>query len=301
LRLVRFYVPGKAVRIGSVQGDRVIDLTSIDRRLFSSIPRIIKLADSKGVSVDALVEGKISRVDTDPYEYAALDRAPTGAEPHLLLPYRPPEVWGCGITYEGSRKAREGETVIKGAYDMVYEAQRPEVFFKATGERCVGPNEAICVRSDSKSTVPESELAFVVGPGPSIIGFMVGNDVTARDIEGENPLYLPQAKIYRGCCALGPAFVTSESVKQPRSLRVECRVLRRGQTAFGGEANTSRLRRSLEELLEYLCRDNPVPAGSVCLTGTGIVPPADFTLCEGDLVEIGIEGIGVLRNPVRQL
>ncbi|MEM3045815.1 MAG: fumarylacetoacetate hydrolase family protein [Candidatus Bathyarchaeia archaeon] len=254
-----------------------------------------------GVSVDTLVQDIISGLDTDPYEYAALDRAANGSEPHLMLPYRPPEVWGCGITYERSRKAREGETVIKGAYDLVYEAERPEIFFKATGDRCVGPNEAIAVRGDSKSTVPESELAFVVGRGPSIIGYMVGNDVTARDIEGENPLYLPQAKIYAACCALGPAFVSAESIPNPRNLAVKCRILREGRTVFEGETSTSRLKRSLEELLSFLCRDNPIPVGSVCLTGTGIVPPVEFTLRDGDLVEIEIEGLGVLRNPVRQL
>lgn len=300
-RLLRFEVPGDGAHIGFLQGESVTDLTLIDEKVFSSIPRVIGLSSSKQVSVDSLVEDALSRVDADAYEYASLDREPAGDKPHLLLPYRPAEVWGCGITYERSRDARENETATKGAYDLVYEADRPEVFFKATGDRCVGPNQPICVRSDSDSTVPESELAFVVGRGPSIVGFMVGNDVTARDIEGENPLYLPQAKIYEGCCSLGPWLVTPESVKQPRDLRVRCRVTRGAETAFQGETNTSKLRRSLEELLEYLCRDNPVPEGSVCLTGTGIVPPADFGLAQGDVVEIEIEGLGVLRNPVRQL
>jgi len=301
VRLVRFHALGKGVRIGSVEGGSVIDLTSIDPRLFSSIPRMVKLAESQGVSLDTLVEDTVGRLRGDPYEYAALDRAATGSEAHLLLPYRPPEVWGCGVTYERSRKAREDETTVKGPYDMVYEAERPEVFFKATGERCVGPNEPICVRSDSESTVPEAELAFVVGAGPSIIGYMVGNDVTARDIEGQNPLYLPQAKIFKGCCALGPAFVSSEGLKQPHSLGVRCRILRNGRPVFEGETNTSKLKRSLDELLVYLCRNNPVPLGSVCLTGTGTVPPMGFTLRQGDVIEIEIEGLGLLRNPVRQL
>ena len=213
----------------------------------------------------------------------------------------PPEVWGCGVTYKRSQAAREFETKTKGIYDLVYEAERPEIFFKATASRCVGPNDEICVRGDSKWTVPEAELAFILGPEEKVVGFTVGNDVSARDIEGSNPLYLPQAKIYDGCCALGPSIVTVDEVGSEPKLEVECRIYRSGELVFKGSTCTSKMKRSIEELKSYLCMYNSVPIGTVCLTGTGIVPPDDFYLKDGDIVEITIEKIGTLRNRVKQL
>ncbi|MFQ5763157.1 MAG: fumarylacetoacetate hydrolase family protein, partial [Candidatus Bathyarchaeia archaeon] len=204
-------------------------------------------------------------------------------------------------TYLRSVKAREAETAVKGIYDRVYEAARPEVFFKATASRCVGPYEPICLRSDSKWNVPEAELAFIVGEGNRIVAYTIGNDMSSRSIEGQNPLYLTQAKVYRGCCALGPAVVTPESIGNPSNLQIECEILRGGRRVFHSETNTSRMKRSLEELLNYLTRDNPIPPGTVCLTGTDIVPPDDFTLRHDDIVRITIENIGALTNPVRQL
>jgi len=217
------------------------------------------------------------------------------------MPYQPPEVWGCGVTYIRSKQARETETTIKGIYHRAYEAIRPEVFFKATASRCVGPNEPICIRSDSKWTVPEPELTFILGVRNDIVGYTIGNDVSARDIEGENPLYLTQAKIYKGCCAIGPVIATPEEVDNPGDLDIECKIFRKNELLFVGQTNTSRMKRSVEELCSYLCRDNPVPMGTLCLTGTGVVPPDDFSLRHGDLVEITVEKIGTLRNPVIQL
>jgi len=217
------------------------------------------------------------------------------------MPYQPPEVWGCGVTYVRSKQARETETTIKGIYDKAYEAIRPEVFFKATASRCAGPNEPICIRSDSKWTVPEPELTFIVGMRNEIVGYTIGNDVSARDIEGENPLYLTQAKIYKGCCAFGPVITTPEEIRNPRDLDIECKIFRKNELIFDGKTNTSRMKRTVEELCSYLCRDNPVPMSTLFLTGTGIVPPDDFSLKHGDIVEITIEKIGTLRNPVIQL
>ena len=165
----------------------------------------------------------------------------------------------------------------------------------------LAPGEEICIRGDSYWNVPEPELAFILGLNQEIIGFTVGNDVSSRDIEGENPLYLSQAKIYEGCCALGPSIVTVDEVGAEQKIRIECRVFRSGSLIFEGSTETSQMKRSFEELRSYLCRYNPVPPGSVCLTGTGIVPPDDFSLEEGDIVEISIEKIGTLRNPVRRL
>lgn len=219
----------------------------------------------------------------------------------LLMPIVPAEVWGAGVTYLRSRDAREYETRVKGIYDRVYEAERPEIFFKATPTRCVGPGEVAYIRSDSRWSVPEPELALILGPRHEIVGYTIGNDISARDIEGENPLYLPQAKIYRGCCALGPAIALPGAVGDPRNLTVEMRIYRDGVQVYRGSTTTSKLKRGFDELISFLTRDNVIPAGTVFLTGTGIVPPDDFALRGGDVVEIEIEKIGVLRNRVEQL
>lgn len=220
------------------------------------------------------------------------------AEPwELLVPIDAPETWAAGVTYERSRAARMHESQVVDVYALVYEAERPELFMKdAAGRRTVGPGAAIAARSDASWTVPEPELAVIVGArGP--LGLTIGNDVSSRDIEGANPLYLPQAKIYDRACALGPTVLVPESFDQ--HFRIECRILDAdGQVLFAEETSTERMRRSIGELIAYLRRDNPVPAGSVLLTGTGLVPPDDVTLTPGYTVEIRIPEIGLLRNPV---
>ncbi|HJS93192.1 MAG TPA: fumarylacetoacetate hydrolase family protein [Solirubrobacteraceae bacterium] len=220
------------------------------------------------------------------------------AEPwQLLVPIDAPETWAAGVTYERSRAARMHESQVVDVYALVYEAERPELFMKdAAGRRTVGPGAAIAARSDASWTVPEPELAVVVGAnGP--LGLTIGNDVSSRDIEGANPLYLPQAKIYDRACALGPAVLVPESFDQ--HFKIESRILdAEGKVLFAEETSTERMRRSIGELIAYLRRDNPVPAGSVLLTGTGLVPPDDVTLAPGYTVEIRIPGIGLLRNPV---
>jgi len=282
--------------------DEVIDLTSLNERCFKSFIDLAINAYEEELSLENLVMAALNKNPED------LGRLPYGelSEPSkrsetLVMPLDPPEVWGCGVTYKRSRIAREFETGTKGIYDLVYDAVRPEIFFKTTASRCVGPNEDICVRGDSNWTVPEAELAFIPGPDNSVIGFTAGNDVSARDIEGENPLYLPQAKIFEGCCALGPSIVTVNEVGSEPKLEIECEIFRSGESVFRKSANTSEMKRSIQELKSYLCRYNPVPVGTTCLTGTGIVPPNDFSLQEGDIVEIKIEKIGALRNRVRRL
>jgi 2-dehydro-3-deoxy-D-arabinonate dehydratase len=217
----------------------------------------------------------------------------------LLVPLVAPETWAAGVTYERSRDARLRESEVADVYDLVYEAQRPELFFKdAAGRRTVGPGEPIAVRSDSSWTVPEPELAVVIGGGGDMLAATIANDVSARDIEGANPLYLPQAKIYGGACALGPSLLVPVDWAVP--FEVELRITAgTGETVFSGRASTDSMRRPIEELIWNLRRHNPVPAGSVLLTGTGIVPPDHVTLAAGQVVTIRIEGIGELRNPVR--
>ena len=222
----------------------------------------------------------------------------TLADPcELLLPLEPPEVWCAGVTYERSRDARIGESAVEDVYSLVYDAERPELFLKDAGcRRTVGPGEAVGIRSDSAWNVPEPEIALVLGEGGEIAGVTIGNDVSSREIEGANPLYLPQAKVYAGGCALGPA-VLSPVPREP--FEIKMRILgARGAELFQGDTSTARMKRTFEELVEFLLRDNPVPPGSVLLTGTGLVPPDDFTLEPGHVVEIDVPGIGILSNPV---
>jgi 2-dehydro-3-deoxy-D-arabinonate dehydratase len=218
----------------------------------------------------------------------------------LLLPLDPPEVWAAGVTYERSRDARldESRTETRDAYALVYDAERPELFMKdAGGRRTVGPGGRVGIRSDASWNVPEPELALVVGARGELLGATIGNDVSSRDIEGANPLYLPQAKIYAGACALGPAVLVPDDWEQPFELELRVHAPD-GSLAFEGETSTARMRRSFSELASFLVRDNPVPPGSVLLTGTGLVPPDEFTLEPGQRVEIRIEGIGTLVNEV---
>jgi len=215
----------------------------------------------------------------------------------LLLPVEPPEVWCAGVTYERSRDARIEESG-SDVYARVYDADRPELFLKDAGcRRTVGPGGTIGVRADSHWNVPEPEIGVVVGERGEPAALTIGNDVSSRDIEGANPLYLPQAKVYAGACALGPAVLVPDDWDAP--LAIAMRILGPdGEEVFAGETSTARMRRSFGELVDWLLRDNPVPPGSVLLTGTGLVPPDEFTLVPGQRVEIHVPGIGTLANDV---
>jgi 2-dehydro-3-deoxy-D-arabinonate dehydratase len=219
----------------------------------------------------------------------------------LLAPLVPPETWAAGVTYERSRDARVDESRVEArdVYSLVYDAARPELFLKdAVGRRTVGPGAAVGVRSDASWTVPEPELALVLDDGGTLLGATIGNDVTARDIEGANPLYLPQAKLFAGACSLGPAVLVPEDWSQP--FEIELRLLAPdGEVVYEAQTSTASMRRSFAELASWVFRENPVPAGSVLLTGTGLVPPDDVALTPGQQVEIRIPGIGKLINPVR--
>lgn len=219
-----------------------------------------------------------------------------------LAPIGRQEVWAAGVTYFRSRTARMEESQDAGGgsfYDRVYSAPRPELFFKATPNRVVGSGQKVRIRRDSKWNVPEPELALVVNSLGQIIGYTVGNDMSSRDIEGENPLYLPQAKVYSQSCGLGPGVLISD---QPldASTKIELEIRRDEATAFRGETDLSNLKRSPQELVEYLFRDNEFPYGCFLLTGTGVVPPDEFTLAVGDEIRITIDHIGTLVNYVMQ-
>jgi 2-dehydro-3-deoxy-D-arabinonate dehydratase len=261
--------------------------------------RHVRLVGEDGVARAGVVDGSVVLLEDERrIEIADPETLELVAPWELLIPVEPPEVWAAGVTYERSRDARVGESeAAKDVYTRVYEAERPELFLKdAAGRRTVGPGRPIGVRSDASWSVPEPELALVLG-GSRPVGVTIGNDVSSRDIEGENPLYLPQAKVYAGACALGPALLQPADWGQTFEIELRIRAPK-GETLWEGETSTARMRRSFDELVEFLLRDNPVPDGSVLLTGTGLVPPDDFTLEPGQTVEIRVSGIGTLVNPV---
>ncbi len=259
--------------------------------------RRLRFRGPNGVEEGAVEEGVILTRNGEHIEPLDVDRLTLPDPYELLLPFEPPEVWCAGVTYERSRDARIEESAVRDVYSLVYDAERPELFLKdAACRRTVGPGEPLGIRSDSAWNVPEPEIGVVLDDDGAITGVTIGNDVSSRDIEGANPLYLPQAKVYAGACALGPAVV---SPPPDESFEIRMRIFgESGETLFAGETSTERMKRSFEELVAFLVRDNPVPGGSVLLTGTGLVPPDDFTLEPGHVVEIDVPGIGILSNPV---
>jgi len=217
----------------------------------------------------------------------------------LLTPVESQEVWAAGVTYLRSREARMVESEFSAtAYDRVYDAARPEIFFKSLPEKVVSPGEAVGIREDARWNVPEPELALVISSSGRIVGYTIGNDMSSRDIEGENLLYLPQAKIYTASCAVGPWIVVGQSEDEARQWRIELEIRRGGETVFAGDTLAGQIKRPFNELVQYLFRSQKFPNGAVLLTGAGVVPPDAFTLEANDSVRITISGIGTLQNPV---
>ena len=269
----------------AVDDDEARDLTAVKPRL-ESFRDLAAAADVANTDVDSLAADLFD--DAPAVEFADAD-----AE----LPVVAEEVWAAGVTYEISEQAREEESGMADVYLDVYDAERPEIFFKATPSRTVGPGEAIGVRGDSDWNVPEPELGLVLYDG-EIVGYTIGNDASSRDIEGENPLYLPQAKVYDRCCSLGPCVASAESVGDPHDLTMSMSIVRDGETMYEDTTSTAEMVRSCEELVDYWTAHNTVPETSVLLTGTSLVPEEGFTLQPDDEVAISIDGIGDLTNPV---
>lgn len=233
---------------------------------------------------------------------APLDEAFDLLHGDILPPLEEQEVWAAGVTYFRSRDARMEEAADSGGsyfYDLVYDADRPELFFKATAHRVAGQGENIRIRRDSKWNVPEPELTLAINARGEIVGYTVGNDVSSRDIEGANPLYLPQAKVYDRSCALGPGILVRENQDLPEETEIHLKVLRNAKTVFEGACALDSMKRKPRELVEYLYRESSFPHGCLLMTGTGVVPDSDFTLTAGDEVQITIEAIGTLVNTVR--
>ncbi len=252
---------------------------------------------------DATFDELIVRKDLQGYLEEIVASAVPLAAPDpatLLAPVGHQEVWASGVTYYRSRSARIEESKDAGGgdfYDRVYTAERPELFFKALGHKVVGPGGKVRIRSDAHWSVPEPELTLVVNPRGEIVGYTIGNDMSSRDIEGANPLYLPQAKVYEGSCALGPGILIS-SIPMPPETRIVIEIVRAGKAEFSAETTLAEMKRDPEVLVEYLYRDQSFPDGAFLLTGTGIVPPDSFTLQSGDEIRISISEIGTLVNAV---
>jgi 2-dehydro-3-deoxy-D-arabinonate dehydratase len=244
-------------------------------------------------NLEEYLNGSISNFSKRPH-------SPLDDSKSLLAPIGSQEVWAAGVTYFRSRDARMEESKSAGGgdfYDRVYGAERPELFFKATPHRVAGPAQTVAIRSDSKWNVPEPELTLLISPGGKIQGYTIGNDMSSRDIEGENPLYLPQAKVYHRSCAIGPCvLVSSKPLSLATTIKLEIR--RSGQTVFEGKTSLENLKRDPQSLVEFLYRDNSFPSGAYLLTGTGIVPPDNFTLNHSDEISISIDAIGTLTNSV---
>ena len=297
MKLCRFHLPGRGARLGRLDAGKVYDLSASGRLHLATLTALLQA--SATVPIRSLVEdADLSGLPA--FDYADMDRKPAAETTYLLPPVDRQEVWAAGVTYAWSREARVREAQSKDVYVRVYEADRPELFFKSIGEKVVGPNDWIGLRGDSTWNVPEPELTLVLNPRMQVVGYTAGNDVSSRDIEGQNPLYLPQAKIYRHACALGPVIVLADDV-DGQNLAIRATIRRKGDSVFYGETSTARMNRSLTGLAEYLARYRDFPYGAMLLTGTGIVPGDDFTLRDGDEVSIEIEGIGILRNSVKQM
>ncbi len=284
MELIKFaFADDRTPRVGLKQGDHVIPLGSGP----GCLSDILHSSDVDAVLREAISERPAS---------VALQSV------RILAPIDGQEVWGAGVTYERSKVAREQESAGAASfYDAVYTADRPELFFKATPSRVVGPGQPVRVRRDTNWCVPEPELALVLSPTLKLVGYTIGNDMSARDIEGENPLYLPQAKVYDSCCALGPWITLAAAMPVRDSIGIQLEIERGGDRIFQGQTSVARMARSLESLIDWLSRDNSFPDGVILLTGTGVIPPDDFSLRSGDLVRISIDGIGTLTNPVVQI
>ncbi len=298
MQLCRFFSPNQGPRIGLLIDDRVYDLSASSRPELQSLAALLQASVSRPLGT-LLGDSDLSRLPS--FARADFDRPPAADVPHLLPPVDRQEVWAAGVTYAWSREARVREAVSKDIYVRVYEADRPELFFKSTAEKVVGHRDWIGLRGDSRWNVPEPELALVLNPAMQIIGYTAGNDVSSRDIEGENPLYLPQAKVFRHGCALGPAITLAGDGVDGQDLSIELSIRRGADEVFHGTTSTAKMQRPLQELADYLGRYNDFADGAILLTGTGIVPGDDFTLEDGDEVAITVDQIGCLVNVVRQM
>jgi 2-dehydro-3-deoxy-D-arabinonate dehydratase len=286
MKLAKIRLADGTQRLAAVEENdrqlRLLDLEQLEK--IRSLADILHSPDPRGLT-RFLIDPRAEPLDVE--------------KATLLAPIDNQEVWAAGVTYKRSQVARMDESK-SGAihYDKVYTADRPELFFKATASRVSGPGEPVRVRFDSRWTVPEPEWTLVVSPAGKLVGFTLGNDMSARDIEGENPLYLPQAKLYKQSCALGPWVLIPETPLERDKTQIGVTILRKGKTAFESKTDLGQMVRTFDDLIGWLARENEFPNGAFLLTGTGVVPPDDFGLEDGDIVSIAAPAIGTLTNPV---
>jgi 2-dehydro-3-deoxy-D-arabinonate dehydratase len=274
-------------RLAVRTADTAYDLTSAKAELTSFLD-LLRAASITDRGIDEVTDQLVA--DADEIDVDTL-------ESDIAAPVAPSEVWAAGVTYQISEEAREAESAMPDMYHEVYNSERPEIFFKATPNRTVGPNDRVGIRADSEWDVPEPELAVVLYRG-DVVGYTIGNDMSSRSIEGENPLYLPQAKIYDRCCSIGPCVTSAEGVGDPHDLEMSMTIERDGEQVFEGSTTTANMAQTCEDLVSYYNRHNAVPELAVLLTGTAIVPDESFTLAEDDHVSIDLEKIGTLENDV---
>ena len=279
MKLCRFKNAEGVTRIGRLQdNETVVDLTAAG---FKSLTALLE-------DTEALAQAEAAEAPSVPM-----------AEVSLLTPVERQEVWAAGVTYLRSKKARMEESDFSAnAYDKVYDAPRPEIFFKSLPEKVVHPGDAVGIRADATWNVPEPELTLVVNSRKELVGVSIGNDMSSRDIEGENLLYLPQAKMYERACAVGPCIVTGADETAIRQWTIGVEIIRGGETVFSGDTSINNIKRTFDELLEYLGRSQSFPHGAMLLTGTGVVPGDEFTIAAEDRIRITVSGIGTLENPV---
>ena len=283
MKLAKCQTASGDVIVAQIDGEVVRPL-SLDGSAYASLSDIIEAENPAAAAASLVSDQQIAIADVT-----------------LLAPIDQQEVWAAGVTYKRSQTARMEESETSAScYDLVYDADRPELFLKATPHRVSGPGQPVRIRYDATWNVPEPEITCVVSSKNKLVGFTIGNDMSSRDIEGENPLYLPQAKVYRQCAGLGPCITLLESMPAREDTGIKLEIERGGQIVFEGNSGVSEMHRTFEDLIEYLCREQEFPNGVFLMTGTGIVPDSDFTLNAGDVVHISICGIGTLTNPVVQ-
>jgi 2-dehydro-3-deoxy-D-arabinonate dehydratase len=284
MKLCRFKTADQQIHVGLLQEGTVLDLTE------KGSDRLAALLEFDGLlpQLTALASQNLPSYSL--------------SEVQLVAPVEREEVWAAGVTYLRSKKARMEESNFSAtAYDRVYEAERPELFFKSLPEKVAGPSEPVGIRKDARWNVPEPELALVLNSRGHLVGYTIGNDMSSRDIEGENLLYLPQAKVYDRSCAVGPCIRVGATEVEARTWTIQLRIRRQGQVVFQGETSVGQIKRSFDELAKFLFRSQNFPHGAVLLTGTGIVPPDNFTLQVEDRIQIEISGIGLLENFVTEV
>jgi len=300
MRFIQICDPRKGIVAAKLDSGRIYPIVYEQKNVRSMLD-LVEYATAVDLEL-AEVGEELAAAKALEVSWEEIQLAPDAEKIRVAIPIHPPEVWAFGVTYKKSAEFRDGDIqASKGIYDSVYSARRPELFFKGTAARCTGTHDFIGMRCDSRFTAIEPELAVLVNFQKKVLGYMIGNDVSAWDIERENPLYLPQSKVFKGCCALGPVLVSTDEIPDPYKLTIHSQILRQGRVIFSGETSVGMMHRKIEELIDFLFLANPVPTGTVVLTGTGIIQTEEAALREGDIVEIGIPEIGTLTNTVRRV